>query len=145
VPVWIVFFDGEDYGPGLDRMFLGAKYFAAHLPEGVPTKGILLDMIGDRDLKVFKEVNSVQRAGAVVDSVWETAARLGYRDQFDPALGHTISDDHLPLLDKGIAMIDIIDFDYPYWHTLGDTVDKCSPSSLKIVGEVVGAWVYAQK
>jgi hypothetical protein len=145
VPVWFVFFDGEDYGPGLDRMFLGAKHFAEHLPAGVPTKGILLDMIGDKELQVFKEVNSAQRAGAVVESVWETAARLGYQAQFDPATRHSIMDDHIPLLDKGIAMIDIIDFDYPYWHTLGDTVDKCSAASLKIIGEVVGAWVYAQK
>jgi glutaminyl-peptide cyclotransferase len=145
VPVWIVLFDGEDYGPGLDRMFLGARHFADHLPQGVPRRGVLLDMIGDRNLEVFKEVNSSLRAGAVVDSVWATAQRLGYQAQFNPATKYTISDDHLPLLDKGIAMIDVIDFDYPPWHTQGDTVDKCSAASLQTIGDVVVAWVYDQR
>lgn len=145
VPVWIVLFDGEDYGPGIDRMFLGAKHFAANLPAGVPRKGVLLDMVGDKNLEIFKEVNSLQRASAVVNSVWETAERLGYRAQFNPKPGYAIQDDHLPLLDKGIAMIDVIDFDYPPWHTLGDTVDKCSAASLGIVGDVVATWTYEQK
>jgi glutaminyl-peptide cyclotransferase len=145
VPVWLVFFDGEDYGPGEDRMYLGAKQFAAHLPPGVPKVGILLDMIGDRDLEIFKEMNSAQRAGPVVDRVWEIARNLGYEVHFNPARKYSISDDHFPLLDKGIAMIDVIDFDYPYWHTLGDTVDKCSPASLRVVGDVVAAWIYERR
>jgi glutaminyl-peptide cyclotransferase len=145
VPVWLVFFDGEDYGPGEDRMYLGAKYFADHLPAGVPREGILLDMIGDANLEVFKERVSAERAGAVVDRVWEIARGLGYQAQFNPARKYSISDDHIPLLDKGIAMIDIIDFDYPYWHTLGDTVDKCSPASLRVVGDVVAAWIYEHR
>jgi hypothetical protein len=145
VPVWLVLFDGEDYGPGEDRMYLGAKHFAAHLPADVPREGVLLDMIGDRDLEVFKEIVSSQRAGAVVDRVWEIARSLGYQAQFNPARKYAISDDHLPLLDKGIAMIDVIDFDYPYWHTLGDTVDKCSPASLRVVGDVVAAWIYERR
>jgi Peptidase family M28 len=145
VPVWLVFFDGEDYGPGEDRMYLGAKYFADHLPAGVPREGVLLDMIGDANLEVFKERISSERAGAVVDRVWEIARGLGYQAHFNPARKYAISDDHIPLLDKGIAMIDVIDFDYPYWHTLGDTVDKCSPASLRVVGDVVAAWIYEHR
>jgi hypothetical protein len=145
VPVWIVLFDGEDYGPGVDRMFLGAKHFAANLPTGVPRMGVLLDMVGDKNLEIFKEIHSVTRASAVVNSVWETAHRLGYRAHFNPQNGHLIQDDHLPLLEKGIAMIDVIDFDYPPWHTLGDTVDKCSAASLGVVGDVITTWTYEQK
>jgi Zn-dependent M28 family amino/carboxypeptidase len=145
VPVWIVLFDGEDYGPGVDRMFLGAKHFAANLPAGVPRVGVLLDMVGDKNLEIFKEIHSVQRASAVVNSVWETAQSLGYRAQFNPAPKYAIQDDHLPLLDRGIAMIDVIDFDYPPWHTLGDTVDKCSAASLDVVGEVVASWTYGRR
>lgn len=145
VPVWIVLFDGEDYGPGTDRMFLGAKHFARNLPQGVPRQGILLDMVGDRDLEIFKEIYSVERASPVVNSVWETAHRLGYRAYFHPEPKHAVLDDHLPLLDKGIAMINIIDFDYPYWHTLEDTVDKCSAASLGVVGDVVATWTYERR
>jgi hypothetical protein len=145
VPVWIVLFDGEDYGPGTDRMFLGARHFAANLPSGVPQMGVLLDMVGDKDLQIFKEINSTQRAGTVVQQVWDVAQRLGYRTQFIPTTRYSISDDHLPLLDVGIAMIDLIDFDYPYWHTLGDTVDKCSPASLTAVGDVVATWTYERR
>jgi hypothetical protein len=145
VPVWIVLFDGEDYGPGIERMFLGAKHFAANLPAGVPRQGVLLDMIGDRNLEIFKEVYSVHRASTVVNSVWETAHRLGYRAQFNPNTRHAVQDDHLPLLDAGIAMIDVIDFDYPPWHTLGDTVDKCSAASLGVVGDVIATWTYERK
>jgi glutaminyl-peptide cyclotransferase len=145
VPVWIVLFDGEDYGPGIDRMFLGAKHFAANLPAGVPRKGVLLDMVGDKNLEIFKEVHSVQRASAVVDSFWEVAHRLGYRAFFNPEPRHVVLDDHIPLLDQGISMIDVIDFDYPPWHTLGDTVDKCSAASLGIVGDVTATWTYEQK
>jgi Zn-dependent M28 family amino/carboxypeptidase len=143
-PVWIVLFDGEDLGPHEDRMYLGAKYFAAHLPPNTPKRGVLLDMVGDRDLQIYQEGNSLVRAGAVVESVWDTARRLGYHRYFVPAPKYSISDDHLPLMDKGLEVADLIDFDYPPWHTLGDTVDKCSAGSLKIVGTVVAAWVYGR-
>lgn len=140
-PVWIVFFDGEDLGPGVDRMFLGAKYFADHLAADVPKQGVLLDMIGDRDLQIYQETNSIMRAGPVVEAVWQTAQRLGYQQQFPAQAKFKIEDDHIPLQDKGLEIADLIDFDYPPWHTLGDTVDKCSADSLQAVGTVVGAWV----
>jgi Peptidase family M28 len=143
-PVWIVFFDGEDLGPGEDRMYLGARYFADHLPPGTPKQGVLLDMIGDRDLQIYQETNSIRRAGDVVKGIWETARRLGYQRNFPPQAKFQVGDDHIPLQDKGLEIADLIDFDYPPWHTLADTVDKCSAESLQIVGRVVGAWVYSR-
>jgi glutaminyl-peptide cyclotransferase len=150
VPVMMVFFDGEDYGPGLDRMFLGARYFADHLPADVPKKGVLLDMIGDRDLRVPREPNSVQNAREVVDEVYGVARQLGLDTHFPPVgTGIPIEDDHLPLQRKGLKIIDLIDFDYgpgnSFWHTLDDTPDKCSATSLKMVGDVVLTWVYGTR
>jgi hypothetical protein len=145
VPVWLVFFDGEDYGPGTDRMFLGSRYFAQNQPDGTPRKGVLLDMIGDADLSVPKEQFSVRRAPTVVAEVWTAAERAGHEAYFPDRDGGAIQDDHLPLLDAGILCIDLIDFTYAPWHTLADTADKCSPRSLKVIGETMVAWIYAQK
>jgi len=80
-----------------------------------------------------------------VDKVWRTAARLGYEKSFIDKPKYAITDDHLPLLERGVPCIDIIDFDYAYWHTLGDTVDKCAPDSLRIVGETVAEVVYSEQ
>jgi glutaminyl-peptide cyclotransferase len=149
VPVMIVFFDGEDYGPGIEDMFLGSVYFADHLPADVPRKGILLDMIGDRDLRVPQEQNSLLQAREVVDEVYGIARQLGLERNFPAEPGLSIEDDHLPLLMKRVKVIDLIDFNYgpghAWWHTLDDTPDKCSATSLKAVGDVVLGWVYAQK
>lgn len=145
VTVWLVFLDGEDYGPGLDRMFIGSRYLAKHQPAGTPRKAVLLDMIGDADLRVPKEQNSLQRAPAVIDEVWAAARRAGHEAEFPDQGGDTIYDDHLPLLDAGIACIDLIDFDYAPWHTLADTADKCSPRSLGVIGETMLAWIFGQK
>lgn len=149
VPVMIVFFDGEDYGPGLDRMFLGARYFADHLPADVPRRGILLDMIGDKNLRIPQEPNSRAAAPTVMKDVYAIAARLGYGSQFPARTGPAIEDDHVPLHGKGLQVIDLIDFDYGpghnWWHTLQDTPDKCSPNSLKAVGDVVLEWVQSRR
>jgi len=156
VGVMMVFFDGEDYAtipPSADTMFLGSIYFAKHLREstsidGKPVKlsyGILLDMIGDKDLKIYEEGNSNDSAPEVVDNVWNTAGDLGYGKQFVPSIKYSISDDHLPLIKAGIKCIDVIDFNYGPWHTLDDTVDKCSPESLKVVGDVISHVIYKEK
>jgi Zn-dependent M28 family amino/carboxypeptidase len=149
VPVMIVLFDGEDYGPDISRMFLGSRYFADHLPGDVPRRGVLLDMVGDKNLKIPQEETSVRRAAAVVDEVYGAAQRLGLQEPFPASLGQTVLDDHIPLLDKGLQVIDLIDFNYGprnmWWHTLEDTPDKCSPDSLKAVGDVLLEWVYSQK
>jgi len=145
IPVWLVFLDGEDYGPGVDRMFIGSRYLAKHQPPGTPRKAVLLDMIGNTGVTVPKEQLSQQRAPALVDEVWAAAKRAGHEAAFPDQAGQSIMDDHLPLLDAGIACIDLIDFSYGPWHTLGDTADKCSPSSLGVIGETMVAWIYGQK
>lgn len=153
VGVYMVFFDGEDYGPGENNMYLGAKYFARNLNtcaviDGKPVKfdyGVLLDMIGDKDLNIYQEQKSLQAAPDVVKKVWSAASELGYKDQFIPEPKYAIDDDHISLIRAGVKCIDIIDFDYGPWHTLDDTVDKCSPKSLKTVGEVIAKVIYSEK
>ena len=149
----MVFFDGEDYGPGEDAMYLGSRHFASNLDNnatvgGKPVKfdyGILLDMVGDKDLNIYEENASVNAAPEVVNKVWSTADKLGYKDKFIPSVKFAITDDHIPLIKAGVKCIDVIDFNYGPWHTLDDTPDKCSPESLKIVGDVVGHVVYGEK
>ena len=154
VGVDLLFVDGEDYGtfgpPDVD-VLLGSTYFAANLPEGYqPIFGVLFDMIGDADLLIPQESNSVERAPEVVARVWETAAKLGYQKYFPPRTGYAVTDDHIPLLDKGLRVIDVIDLDYlgppgsskpNYHHTTEDTLDKVSAQSLKIVGDVAYALI----
>lgn len=144
VTVWLIFFDGEDYGPGTDRMFIGSRYFAKNQPPGTPRKGVLLDMIGDADLSVPKEQISLERAPEVIAEVWAAARKAGHAAYFPDRVGDSVYDDHVPLLDAGIACIDVIDFEYAPWHTLADTADKCSPRSLGVIGETMVAWIYSQ-
>lgn len=142
VKVIIVLFDGEDYGKNSSDMFLGSKYFAQNLPKNLNIDyGILLDMIGDKDLGIYKEGNSIIAAPEVVNKVWDLAKRLGLK-QFQDKVKYDIMDDHIPLLQAGISCIDIIDFDYPYWHTVQDTVDKCSPNSLGVIGKLLTELIY---
>lgn len=132
--IWLAFFDGEDAGQinGWD-FSVGAKHMADNLsvkPEAV----IVVDMIGDADQQIFKERFSTP---ALTDRVWAVAERLGYDSFFLPSYKHAIMDDHRPFLDRGLDAIDIIDFDYPAWHTTADTIDKVAPESLERVGRVV--------
>lgn len=151
VGVDIVLFDGEDYGLEGDtpNYLLGSRHFSTTKPaEYIPRFGILLDMIGDAQLEIPREGHSMNFAPDIVELVWETAARLGYR-QFADWIDEPITDDHLPLNAVGIKTIDLIDFSYPdashrYWHTHDDTPDKCSAESLGAVGSVVAHVVYAQ-
>jgi Zn-dependent M28 family amino/carboxypeptidase len=154
VGVDLLFVDGEDYGtfgpPDVD-VLIGSSYFAAHMPDGYqPIFGVLFDMIGDADLSIPQESNSVKRAPEVVSRVWDTAAKLGYQRYFPPSIGYEVTDDHIPLLDKGLRVIDVIDLDYlgppgsgkpNYHHTPEDTLDKVSAQSLKIVGDVAYALI----
>jgi glutaminyl-peptide cyclotransferase len=132
--VWLVFFDAEDNGR-LDtwEWVAGSTYFADNLV-AVPAAVIIVDMVGDADQKLFKEQNSTPW---LVEQVWSKAAALGYDRYFLPAAGYSMLDDHTPFLRKGIPAIDIIDFDYPYWHTTEDTADKVSGDSLARVGRVL--------
>lgn len=144
VGVDMLFDDGEDYGKegDNDRYLLGTRYFARHLPDGFhPAFGILLDMVGDKQLEILREPNSMRDAPDIVDLVWSTARDLGVY-QFIESVQRPVLDDHLPLNEAGIRTIDLIDFNYPdatnrYWHTTQDTPDKCSPESLEAVGTVL--------
>lgn len=139
VGVDLLFVDGEDYGLFADKadVLIGARYYAAHLPPGPkPLYAVLFDMVGDRDLQIYQEGNSLLGAPEVVELVWDVARSLGHQNVFRPSPLHTIDDDHIPLQQVGIRAIDVIDFDYPYWHTPEDTLDKVSAHSLQVVGEV---------
>ena len=146
VGVDLLFTDGEDYGqfgpPEVD-VLIGSKYFASHLPSPGyrPLYGVLWDMIGDKDLRIPYEMNSFQQAPEVVSRVWQTAADLGYGDIFVQESGGLITDDHIPLLNAGLRVIDVIDLLYPPHHTPQDTMDKISAKSLSIVGDVATALV----
>lgn len=158
VGVDIVLFDGEEFvfQDGRDDYFLGSTHFAeqylAQPPVNPYTAGILLDMVGDRELKIYFEKNSIRYARDVAHSVWKTAADLGVV-AFVPRTRHELRDDHLPLNQIArIPTIDIIDFDYPrpgigapsYWHTEQDKPDNCSGESLAAVIWVVDTWITKQ-
>lgn len=134
--VWLVFFDAEDNGR-LDgwEFIAGSRYFAANRAE-VPEFVIIADMIGDADQQIYRERNSTT---ALQDRIWALAAQLGYSDYFIDEYKHSMLDDHTPFLERGIAAVDLIDFNYPYWHTTADTIDKVSPQALERVGRVIEA------
>ncbi|MBT3389296.1 MAG: M28 family peptidase [Chloroflexi bacterium] len=136
--IWLVLFDAEDNGriEGWDWI-LGSRAFVAAL-EGQPDAVIIVDMIGDADLNIKMERNSDV---ALTFSIWEQAAALGYSAYFLPMMGYSMLDDHTPFLQAGIPAVDVIDFDYPYWHTTEDTLDKVSAESLQIVGDTLLAWL----
>ena len=142
-PTWgvdLLFVDGEDYGEfAANRdVLIGSKYFAQHLPapDYRPLFGVVWDMIGDANLGIYQEGHSVRRAPEIVSRVWQTAADLGYSQVFVPRVGESITDDHLPLLDAGLRVIDVIDIEFGAHHTPFDTIDKVSERSLQIVGDV---------
>ncbi len=142
IQVIIVLFDGEDYGKTTKEMFLGSRFFAKNInKDWIPDYGILLDMVGDKDLNIYIEKNSLDFAPGVVELVWNKANELGLKN-FHNKVGQAILDDHIPLLEIGIECIDIIDFNYPYWHTLNDTPDKCSPKSLETIGKLLLGLIY---
>lgn len=136
--VWLAFFDAEDQGelPGWDWL-LGSRVLADSLTAR-PDAVIVIDMIGDASLNIYKEKNSNV---ALSNQIWNVAAELGYAQQFISTVKWDMLDDHTPFLEKGIPAVDIIDFDYPYWHTTADTADKTSPQSLKIVGDTLLHWL----
>lgn len=150
-----VFFDGEElvYDGARDPYFLGSQHFAREYVAQPPAHryvwGVLLDMVGDAQLQIYREVNSLRTPAQreLVRQIWQVAQELGVRE-FIPATRHEVRDDHLPLNEIArIPTIDIIDFDYPtlrgpsYWHTTQDVPEKCSPLSLAKVGWVLQRWL----
>ncbi len=136
--VWLVFFDAEDQGdlPGWEWI-LGSSYFADTLP-GVPAGVVVVDMVGDSDLQLYQERNSDPQ---LMDEIWAIAMKTGFNRQFLPEYKHQMLDDHLPFLERGIPAVLLIDFDYPWWHTTADTLDKVSAASLNAVGETLYRWI----
>ncbi len=158
VGVDLVLFDGEEFVWQQDRddYFLGSTFFAEKYksnPPDVPYQaGVLLDMVGDRELKIYFERNSIRYAKQVANQIWKTADRLQV-PSFVPRIRHELQDDHLPLNQiAGIPTVDLIDFDYPrpgigapsYWHTEQDIPANCSGQSLVTVVWVVHQWLKEQ-
>jgi hypothetical protein len=145
----LVLLDGEELVYGrTGEYFLGSKAFAKAYAQGRRSgkvkyrysAGILLDMVGGRNLLIKREPYSVKLAPRLVEEVWQVARRIGARS-FRRELGREVMDDHLALNDGGIPTIDLIDFDYPHWHLASDRPEQCSGASLAEVGRVVTAWL----
>ena len=98
-------------------------------------------MVGDKDLSFPIERYSWEANREFAQAIWNRASTLGLAP-FQQRLGAAILDDHVPLIKVGIPMVNIIDFTYPYWHTVEDTVDKCSPKSLEVVATLVISIIY---
>lgn len=146
-----VLFDGEELvferQQGRHVYFLGSEYFARHYRDEPPKHtyryGVLVDMIADKQLAIYYEKNSMNYAPDLARSIWGTAQRLRVAE-FKAELKHEIQDDHLPLNDVArIPTIDIIDFDYPHWHTRKDIPANCSGESMCKVGHVLLEWLKA--
>lgn len=136
--VALLFIDIEDNGqiPGWDWI-QGSRAFASDMPFQ-PQAVVIIDMIGDADLNIYMEKSSDE---VLTNQIWETARVLGYETYFIPQYKYTVIDDHSPFLEKGIRAVDIIDLDYPYWHTLQDLSDKISSASMKKVGDTLLKWI----
>tara|TARA_B100001027_G_scaffold329_1_gene176 strand:- start:2172 stop:3083 length:912 start_codon:yes stop_codon:yes gene_type:complete len=145
----IVFFDAEDVGiNGKPYTFaMGSEYFSKNLPIEKPNFAIIVDMVGDKFLKIPIERFSYQVNPEMVKEIWGLANDLGL-SAFEYRIGYEIYDDHVPLWENAqIPAIDIIDFDYPnlfynYWHTQKDIPENCSPQSLYQVGTLLLNYIY---
>jgi Zn-dependent M28 family amino/carboxypeptidase len=137
--VWLVWFDGEEaFGEwsATDGIY-GSRHLAARWARDGTLKRVKalinVDMIGDRDLGILQELNS---SAPLRQLVWQAAADLGFGRHFLTSAA-AIEDDHLPFLRRGVQALDLIDFDYPAWHTADDTMDKLSLNSFNVLGQVV--------
>jgi len=138
---WLVFFDGEEALEHWSKT--DSLYGSRHLAEELATAGrlaqvralILVDMVAGRQLHILEESNSTPWLREIV---LKKARQLGYASSFDGGQ-FPVEDDHLPFVQKGVSAVDIIDLApfQAYHHTAQDTLDKCSPDSLAIVGRVV--------
>ncbi len=139
LPIELLFLDGEeavvDWNTGNDNTYGSRYYVDAARKAGTLTQIralVLVDMIGDRDLRISRESNSTPW---LTDIIWGAAKGLKRREFLERETA--IEDDHLRFLEAGVPAVDIIDLDYPAWHTAGDTLDKVSAASLQAVGDVL--------
>ena len=141
--VWLVWTDGEEAfvkWSDTDSLY-GTRHLAQKWQQDGTAKKIkafiLVDMIGDADLDILEETASTPWLSELV---YQAATNLGYQSHFYQYKAG-IEDDHLPFLKIGVPAVDIIDLDYGYnnvfHHTVQDTIDKLSPQSLAISGDVV--------
>jgi glutaminyl-peptide cyclotransferase len=142
-----VFFDAEEFifDSNRDKYFHGSTWFANQYVQKPPrhryVAGVLFDMVAGKGMRIYHEVNSWRYAREVTESVWAAAARLGSRT-FIARRRHEVSDDHIPLNEIAkIPTTDLIDFDYPHWHTRNDLPSNCTHESLSAVGKVIIEWL----
>tara|TARA_Y100001960_G_C14668889_1_gene824851 strand:+ start:206 stop:1096 length:891 start_codon:yes stop_codon:yes gene_type:complete len=144
IGVDILLVDAEDMGrPGnKDEWGLGTQSFVKNYKGLLPKYAICVDMIADKN-PIFKiEGFSYQYAKDLVYEIWTLANNLGYKE-FVWQLSPPIYDDHFYYFQgTAVPSIDIIDFDYPHWHTIDDTIENCSPKGLHIVGNVLLEFIY---
>jgi hypothetical protein len=134
----LAFFDAEDNGGIADwEWIMGSRAYVQNMQDA-PAAVIIVDMIGDADLEVYYERNSDQE---LMEGIWKQASVLGYEEVFISQYKHSMLDDHTPFVEEGIPAVDLIDFDYPYWHTTADTTDKVAAESLDMIGDVLYAWL----
>jgi len=136
IGVLFLFTDGEDTGRTARQMFQGARYFASTMSPDLRSRivfGILLDMVGDASLGIRREKNSEAVAPGIFTAILELQDMLGLQGFLD-AGERNVLDDHIPFIEQGVRMYDLIDIDYTHWHTLQDTVERCSAASLQVVG-----------
>jgi glutaminyl-peptide cyclotransferase len=149
VGIDIVLFDGEEFGrPKTGGYCQGSRYMATHIDELYPNKEypknvVVLDMVGDKDLQIQWEKTSQRRYPDLHKELWMIGSNIDATIFIDGTYG-SIIDDHSPFSDLGIPSALVIDFDYSYWHTHQDTLDKCSKKSLQIVGDVIWKWLNTQ-
>jgi hypothetical protein len=150
VGIDFVLFDGEEWihDKNRDKYFLGSDYFAATYLKTRDrpkyTGAILLDLFAGKGAVYRVEENSRVQAGELVEDLWKLAADLGVKS-FKWEQGPNVLDDHIALNRAGIPTVDVIDFDYEYWHRLADTPDKVSAVSMANVAKVLMAWIEKAK
>lgn len=141
-----VMFDGEELVyRDFDKYFHGSEYFSRMYRDNPPGHsyvcGVVADMVADKNLNLYIERNSWKMAPRVTQSIWATARNMQV-DEFIFQQKYEVRDDHLAMNQiAGIPTTDIIDFDYPYWHTTRDTPRSCSATSLAKVGRVLLQWL----
>ncbi len=140
--VWIVLFDAEDQGriPGWDHWCIGSTLLAQYFEKEVkkPDAVVIVDMIGDQDLQLYRESNSTP---SLMDEIWNVAEEEGYGGIFKNEEKYSIQDDHIPFINIGIPAVDLIDFQFDAWHTISDDIRNVSEKSLAIVGSVLYTWI----
>jgi Zn-dependent M28 family amino/carboxypeptidase len=138
----LVFFDGEDYGAeGIaEDYILGSAHFARNMKGYRPYGVIIVDMVGEAGAEIKMESYSMHYSPVLTHDLFATAERMGI-ESFKKEQSVPLIDDHLPFIQIGVPSVVLIDFDYPYWHTLEDTPDKCSAASLGAVGAVLVEYI----